>query len=513
MTARLSLRALSHVWLTIAVQLCYFHLSGGTANVFCFDGTSCSGNGTSSLLGVEDCCLRNPAGSYLPAGLLDCSNCYSIRLFSCKPSLCPGESTKCYCRIRNKASNVVWNFRATQDLCRNNTIDIPRAYNMSMGLACGNRLTATMEDCIPGSKSCQNSVLTIIGDPIVDGVGITCIDSNPAATPYEVGYSTITVSRPPGAPLITGVNLTDKQLILQWSTAASGAIPTSYNVTIVTSNATLSVLVDSNGQSSYVRTVDVAESILYDITIAALNCAGANQTTHRLFNLSRSIGATIVVDPYESVRLELVWFNAMQTPSSYEVIVTANGTNITVKQELQCRASMCVCVQQLTAFQSNYKIEILSYTRQGILIAKGINSVEYSPEIAISKVQVQRNSTDTVVIGCYFQTPQVHHCLVCCGINGSSLGPSVFNVSTSNYANATVILSGLRTNLLYDCTAAAVGAVLANCTSPIVGSVKLRFNLDTTRVPEATPILSLDIGTLPRPLLITSLLVCLISLI
>lgn len=66
---------------------------------------------------------------------------------------------------------------------------------MSMGLACGNRLTATMEDCIPGSKSCQNSVLTIIGDPIVDGVGITCIDSNPAATPYEVGYSTITVSR------------------------------------------------------------------------------------------------------------------------------------------------------------------------------------------------------------------------------------------------------------------------------------------------------------------------------
>lgn len=86
---------------------------------------------------------------------------------------------------------------------------------------------------------------------------------------------------PPGAPLITGVNLTDKQLILQWSTAASGAIPTSYNVTIVTSNATLSVLVDSNGQSSYVRTVDVAESILYDITIAALNCAGANQTTHR----------------------------------------------------------------------------------------------------------------------------------------------------------------------------------------------------------------------------------------
>lgn len=32
---------------------------------------------------------------------------------------------------------------------------------------------------------------------------------------------------------------------------------------------------------------------------------------HAVFNLSRSIGATIVVDTYESVRLELVWFNAV----------------------------------------------------------------------------------------------------------------------------------------------------------------------------------------------------------
>ena len=83
--------------------------------------------------------------------------------------------------------------------------------------------------------------------------------------------------------------------------------------------------------------VEVAESVLYDITIAALNCAGANQTTHRcesnihtcmcgpgdqsnsntvhliaVFNLSGSIRATMVVDIDNSVHLELVWFNAVR---------------------------------------------------------------------------------------------------------------------------------------------------------------------------------------------------------
>ncbi|KAL5500350.1 hypothetical protein EMCRGX_G011896 [Ephydatia muelleri] len=324
---------------------------------------------------------------------------------------------------------------------------------------------------------------------------------------------------PPGAPLITGVDLTDTRLTLQWNTSSTGGIPIGYNVTIQSSDATLRLSVNRS-QSSYMLAVEVAESVLYDITIAALNCAGANQTTHRLFNLSGSIRATMVVDIDNSVHLELVWFNAMQTLSSYEVAVTKSGENRSATQELQCNASKCVCVQQLTAFQSSYEIQVQSYTRQGVLIAKGITRVEHSPEIAISQVQLQRSSPDTVEIGCYFQKPQLHHCLVCCGFNIDALGPSVFNVSTSNYANTTVILKGLHTNLLYDCTAAAVGTAAANCTSPIVGSTKLLFKVGI-QVPETAThstirtdptFSSLDTETLPRPLLIVSLFVSLIAL-
>ena len=65
----------------------------------------------------------------------------------------------------------------------------------------------------------------------------------------------------------------------------------------------------------------------------------------------------------------------MQTLSSYEVAVTKSGENRSATQELQCNASKCVCVQQLTAFQSSYEIQVQSYTRQGVLIAKGITRV------------------------------------------------------------------------------------------------------------------------------------------
>lgn len=87
---------------------------------------------------------------------------------------------------------------------------------------------------------------------------------------------------------------------------------------------------------------------------------------------------------------------------------------------------------------------------------------------------------------------------MCCGFNIDALGPSVFNVSTSNYANTTVILKGLHTNLLYDCTAAAVGTAAANCTSPIVGSTKLLFKVGI-QVPETATHSTIRTGSCTQP--------------
>ena len=103
-------------------------------------------------------------------------------------SLCPGNSTRCFCRVNNMATSVTWSFSSPRTLCKNNTIV---AWNASQ-TACGNHISARVEDCTQGVTSCQQSVLTIVGDASIDGVMVTCIET---ATPYVVGQSVITVPR------------------------------------------------------------------------------------------------------------------------------------------------------------------------------------------------------------------------------------------------------------------------------------------------------------------------------
>lgn len=461
------------IWLAIIVQLNIYFLGSGAQNVFCFGSSGCSGIFDPTSTNVEDCCFKHPAGSYLPAGSGTCNNCRSASLFSCKPSLCPRELTKCYCRADNKGTTIKWNFSAHQQLCRNNTIN---AFNASIAVACGNYLTATVEDCIEGDKSCQNAVLTVEGNSAIDGVGITCSYMNSGTTSEAVGYSKIAVISPPGAPLITGANLTDSHLTLEWNTSRAGGITTSYNVTIKASDTVLRFAVNSNSMNSYSLAAVVPESMLYEITITAVNCAGTSPTTHTLLNLSGSIQTTLVVEVHSSVRLEITWANFLLVAPSYEVSITSNGIKRSGCQEQQCSALKCACVYQLTAFEGIYTVNVISYTSEGILTATGTHITEYSPELAISEVEMKSKSYDAVEIECYFEAPQLHHCMVCCSeINSTSSELTIFNVSTSNGAKTTVTLSGLRANQSYYCVAAAVNTAKANCSTPAAGSLKRLF--------------------------------------
>ena len=121
-----------------------------------------------------------------------------------------------------------------------------------------------------------------------------------------------------------------------------------------------------------------------------------------VFNISESIVATTRVDiNYNCAQLEIAWNNAvsqdlssvgmisfeyvncttryaqLQTTSSYELTVAAAEGNSTASHGLQvCSAALCTSVLQLATLRTNnHKVTISSFSKQGVLTAKGFSLV------------------------------------------------------------------------------------------------------------------------------------------
>ena len=91
---------------------------------------------------------------------------------------------------------------------------------------------------------------------------------------------------------------------------------------------------------------------------------------------------------------------------------------------------------------------------------------------------VVKYGISNATISCLFLNNQSFYCVVCCSTD-PSVPPdsSVYNISTSRGTEVTVDLDDLTSGQMYYCKVAATNTTSASCGGPVVGGVKVYFNI------------------------------------
>eukprot|EP00731_Ephydatia_muelleri_P011292 Em0006g186a len=98
-----------------------------------------------------------------------------------------------------------------------------------------------------------------------------------------------------------------------------------------------------------------------------------------------------------------------------------------------------------------------------------------------SVIKEARYDTRMMVVRCSLSNNQSFYCMVCCSTDPSlSSDSNVYNISTTRGTEVTVSLQDLTSGQMYYCKAAATNTNPNNCTGPVVGGVKVFFNLMQT---------------------------------
>ena len=126
----------------------------------------------------------------------------------------------------------------------------------------------------------------------------------------------------------------------------------------------------------------------------------------------------------------------------------------------------------------------LTIISQNIIIAECLQDMDivYSTYTGSTtnfiEAGVVKYGISNATISYLFLNNQSFYCVVCCSTD-PSVPPdsSVYKISTSRGTEVTVDLDGLTSGQMYYCKAAATNTTSASCGGPVVGGVKVFFNL------------------------------------
>ncbi|KAL5500695.1 hypothetical protein EMCRGX_G012290 [Ephydatia muelleri] len=402
--------------------------------------------------------------------------------------LCPGDIITYTCTISSGFDSIIirWTgssgFQCSTPGAPANTIQLTQAANSSLNTlpgSCGS-LFAVMTNI---SGTCYTSVLTIPTPQYFNGTNVTCRDGIINAI---VGSDTLNIqlASSPGAPSgLQTTSLCINSLTIQWTPASSGFNASSYNIS-VTSGTTVGTW-SVAGDTTMTTIGDLIDGTNYTVSVTATNCAGSSNSSSVSVQ-TFSVSVTTVLYQNNSVYdVELFWTHRQQSCSvpQYTVMVTsATSTDTYMVADTYYTSSSCLYILGMSgANVSSYNVSVAcrntqNQTGQPYVAMQSVPT----PVLQVGQSNVSGN---TATIPCTFLDGSSHYCVVCCspsvpvGLAGSGY------LSSTSGPSVTVSLQGLTSGQMYYCKAAATNTNSNNCAGPVVGGVKVFFNIMTSSVP------------------------------
>ncbi|KAL5500342.1 hypothetical protein EMCRGX_G011888 [Ephydatia muelleri] len=393
-------------------------------------------------------------------GYLNCSD-HSTKE-SCPQCFCPNTSIKYICKLDHLESTTRWT--VPPSLCTqtdgNNWILLPQAAGCG-----GNKISC-------GAFVASNA-------PV-----------NDSTTPCSLSQLELTVTDQMAQARVqcSSIKLNGVSLEQYESSPITIISDRSENFTVMLSNNTTAIV--SSGVLSYMFS-DLAPDTCYNITIIANSCSGSGLPVSKLHcttaNPPTGVVASIIVqqDTQMPVQLQVVWHGNDGNSGYSNYSVTINGADIDA-------VSSNYAIWPIAVVPSYFVVSVSSVTQAG----KGPSS----PNTNISGTILDSNIVNATIIhnttvSCKFSSLDSHHCLVCCSTD--PLVPpdsSVYNISSTNGTDVTVVLTDLVAGHVYYCKVAATADTKANCFSPVYRGIQTLIHIIPGQIPadQIPPVTSAD---------------------
>lgn len=288
---------------------------------------------------------------------------------TCPPRACPSSQVTFTCTVDRALGSNLWKL-PTNSCPTADKIVLTQTSGICNGVnkTCG-PFTARNT---PSNSTCLTSSLIVIATSTAV-TNITCGFINISGYETIVNNGSIDIIDIPGqifnAAITTAVNsstssIAEYSVTVMWSPPTRGGAPTSYNVSINNSTPIIIPANNSNGSLTYTYNRLMSDTV-YEVSIVAINCAGASNATVATMRTWADPPDYIFAAVWDEI-LTFHWSPVGGSVSHYSIEVFSNGTLIR-NDRAPCISPLCSYSLQTNISNRIYMASIASINEDNVV--------------------------------------------------------------------------------------------------------------------------------------------------